>query len=89
MVDIKRPSSCRVGKALRLERVRAEIPQRSVSTPAIVQCLDVEVNAPLRLLPRVIAVTPESWRNGERGPLRRRWGQASSRSRPKESQQMK
>jgi len=57
MVDTGRPSLCCVGEALRLEVIRAEIPQRSVSTLAIVKHLDVEVNAPLRLLPGAIAVT--------------------------------
>ena len=49
MVGTERPSPCSVGEALRLELVRADVPECSVSTPAIVECLGVEVNATLRV----------------------------------------
>ncbi len=57
MMDTGRASSCRVGGGLSLELVWGEVIKRGVSTFTIVETLDIEVNAPLRLFPTAIEVT--------------------------------
>ncbi len=62
MMDTERPKSRRLFETLGFVVVPADVPDRSVTTFAVVEHFDVEVNTPLRFLTRPIAKATSEFR---------------------------